>query len=156
MDSKLFELTADVVASYVSKNAVSAGDLPSVIEKVFGALSSAGRSEALAAEEAQKPSAAHVRKSIQPDHLVSFVDGRKYKTLKRHLTTHGLTFAQYREKFGLPQDYPTVAPAYSARRSALAKQLGLGQGGRGGMKARAAAKPAGKGAKVKKATEEAT
>src|SRR5439155_1403173 len=76
------------------------------------------------------PTAGQIRKSITPDALISFIDSKPYKTLKRHLTTHGMTVAEYKTKFGLPNDYPTTAPAYSEARSAMAKALGLGQGGR--------------------------
>jgi predicted transcriptional regulator len=77
--------------------------------------------------EAPKPSAAEIRKSRSPEYLTSFIDGRKYKSLKRHLTTNGLTPDEYRSRYGLPKDYPMVAEAYSAQRSALAKTLGLGR-----------------------------
>lgn len=77
--------------------------------------------------EFDKPTPAQIRKSITPDALTSFIDGKPYKTLKRHLTKHGLTIETYRERYGLPQDYPSTAASYSAQRSALAKQLGLGQ-----------------------------
>lgn len=126
MDSKLIGLTADVVASYVEHNTVPANDLPDLIKTVHDALAGAGAAEP-AGDEAVKLTPAQIRKSITPDFLVSFIDGKKYKTLKRHLTTQGYTFEDYRTKFGLPSDYPTVAPSYSAQRSAMAKQLGLGQ-----------------------------
>jgi predicted transcriptional regulator len=126
MDSKLIELTADVVTSYVEHNAVPASDLPGLIKSVHDALSGVGAPEP-EASEAVKLTPAQIRKSITPDFLISFVDGKKYKSLKRHLGAHGLTFQDYRAKFGLPKDYPTVAPSYSAQRSEMAKQLGLGQ-----------------------------
>ena len=81
-------------------------------------------------EPIQQPTAAQIKKSIQQDGLTSFIDGKSYKTLKRHLTSNGLTPETYRERYGLPADYPMTAPAYSAARSALAKSLGLGNGGR--------------------------
>ncbi len=86
-------------------------------------------SAATSAPEADKPSTAQIRKSIRPDGLVSFIDGKTYKTLKRHLTSHGLDPRAYRDRYGLPGDYPMVAPAYAEQRSALAKAIGLGQPG---------------------------
>ena len=80
-----------------------------------------------AAEQVEKPTPAQIRKSITPDGLISFVDGKSYKTLKRHLTGHGLDFHAYRARYGLPSDYPSTAPNYSAQRSELARTLGLGQ-----------------------------
>ena len=97
-----------------------------------------------------KATAAEIRRSIRPDALISFEDGKSYKALKRHLTTRGLTVDQYRAKWGLPNNYPTVLPAYSRARSELAKAAGLGQKGRIGKSA-AAAKPA-KGGRPRKAT----
>ena len=140
-EAKLIELTTGVVASYVENNNVAVNDLPALIKSVHSALSGTSQPEA-PAEETVKLTSAQIRKSITPDYLVSFIDGKKYKTLKRHLTTNGLTFEQYREKFGLPKDYPSTAPAYSAQRSELAKKLGLGQGGRSA--------PPAKGGKAKK------
>jgi predicted transcriptional regulator len=143
-DAKLIELTTGIVASFVENNNLSADDLPALIKTVHSALSSAGQPEA-PVEEVTKLTAAQMRKSITPDHLVSFVDGKGYKTLKRHLATHGLTFDEYKAKFGLPKDYPTVSPNYSAQRSAMAKAIGLGQGGRSAAQAKA---KGGKGKKV--------
>ena len=133
MDEKnaaMIGLTADVVAAFVGNNSVAVADLPNLIRTVHAALSGAEAPALEAVEEAVKPTAGQIRKSITPDALISFVDGRPYKTLKRHLTTHGLTVAEYKARFGLPNDYPTTAPAYSEARSAMAKALGLGQGGR--------------------------
>ena len=119
-------LTVDIVAGYVSNNELRADELASVIGSTYQALNTAGTP---APDEPQtpQPDKAAVRKSVSPDHLTSFVDGRKYKSLKRHLTTQGLTPDAYRERYGLPSDYPMVAPNYSAQRSALAKTLGLGR-----------------------------
>ncbi|MEM5471929.1 MucR family transcriptional regulator [Hoeflea sp. AS60] len=122
----LIELTAEIVAAYVSNNSVAANDLPNVISQVHAAL---GGTTMVVDEvvEKQKP-AVTVRRSIQNDHLVCLEDGQKYKSLKRHLMTHhGLTPEQYREKWELPADYPMVAPAYAEARSKLAKEMGLGQ-----------------------------
>ena len=104
------------------------------------------QAETQTSEPASKATAAQIRKSITPDALISFIDGKSYKTLKRHLPTHGTTVDEYKARFGLPKDYPTTAPAYSEARSAMAKALGLGQGGRKGK----AAAPAPKG-RAKKA-----
>jgi predicted transcriptional regulator len=133
MDEKnaaMIGLTADVVAAFVGNNTVAVGDLPNLIKTVHAALSGAEAPAPVAVEEVAKPTSAQIRKSITPDALISFLDGKPYKTLKRHLTTHGVTIAEYKAKFGLPNDYPTTAPAYSEARSAMAKALGLGQGGR--------------------------
>jgi predicted transcriptional regulator len=127
----LMALTAGVVGAFVGNHKVTAADLPGLIQSVHAALSTAGMSPAV--EEASptvKATPAQIRKSITPDALISFEDGKPYKTLKRHLGTFGLTLEQYRAKWGLPSDYPTVAPTYSEARSAMAKALGLGHGGR--------------------------
>ena len=123
----LSTLTADIVSAYVSNNKVQTSELASVISQVHQALGSVGQVAAPAAPETPKPSAAEIRKSRTPEFLTSFVDGRKYKSLKRHLTTNGMTPDEYRTRFGLPKDYPMVAESYSAQRSALAKTLGLGR-----------------------------
>jgi predicted transcriptional regulator len=122
----LIELTAEIVAAYVSNNSVAANDLPGVISQVHAAL---GGTVAPAEEVLEKPKpAVSVRRSIQSDHLVCLEDGQKFKSLKRHLMTHhGLTPEQYREKWDLPADYPMVAPSYAESRSRLAKEMGLGQ-----------------------------
>ena len=131
--SELAALTADIVSAYVSNNTMPASDLPSLIASVHTALGSAGE-PSRPVEADHKADKAAIRKSLTPDHLISFIDGKLYKSLKRHLTTNGTTPDEYRAKFGLPKDYPMVAPANSAQRSALAKTLGLGR--------RAAAEPA--------------
>ena len=121
------ELTADIVSAYVSNNSVSANEIPNLINQVHAALLrvSGGQSEAQA--EPLKP-AISVKKSITPDYLVCLEDGKKFKSLKRHLRTqYNMTPEQYREKWGLPADYPMVAPNYAVARSQLAKQMGLGQ-----------------------------
>ncbi|MDP4022311.1 MucR family transcriptional regulator [Methylobacterium sp. NEAU 140] len=126
------ELAGDIVAAYVSNNPVPASELPALIASVHAAIRGlgAGATAAAPAEaEIEKPTPAQIRKSIQQDGIVSFLDGRAYKTLKRHLTSHGLTPDGYRARYGLPADYPMVAPAYSQARSNLAKAIGLGQPG---------------------------
>jgi predicted transcriptional regulator len=122
----LIELTAEIVAAYVSNNSVAANDLPDVIAQVHAAL---GGTVTPAEEVLEKPKpAVSVRRSVQNDHLICLEDGQKYKSLKRHLMTHhGLTPEQYREKWELPADYPMVAPSYAEARSQLAKDMGLGQ-----------------------------
>ena len=124
--SELVALTADVVAAYVANNKVSVEELSGLIASVHSALAGAGQPEAPTEPEAPKASPAQIRKSITPDALVSFEDGKPYKTLKRHLTLRGLTMDQYREKWGLPADYPMVAPNYAEQRRSLAKKIGLG------------------------------
>ena len=118
------ELTSDVVSAYVSNNAVSLGDLPSLIGSVHAAL--LGASAPAAAKEKLTPPVP-INKTIRPDHIISLEDGRQYRSLKRHLTARGLSPEQYRAKWGLRPDYPMVAPSYSKARSELAKALGLGR-----------------------------
>jgi predicted transcriptional regulator len=122
----LIELTAEIVAAYVSNNSVAANDLPNVISQVHAAL---GGATMPTEEVVEKPKpAVSVRRSIQNDYLICLEDGQKFKSLKRHLMTHyGLTPEQYREKWDLPADYPMVAPSYAEARSRLAKEMGLGQ-----------------------------
>jgi predicted transcriptional regulator len=123
----LVQLTADIVSAYVSNNAVDAGALSKLIEDVHLALV---RAPAAAAEPEQKPlvPAVPIRKSVTPDYIVSLEDGRKFKSLKRHLQgTYGMTPDEYRAKWGLPRDYPMVAPNYAKARSELAKRMGLGR-----------------------------
>jgi predicted transcriptional regulator len=123
----LIELTADVVSAYVSNNSVASSDLAGLINDVFNALSRAGSTQPSALAEPLKP-AVNPKKSITPDYIVCLEDGKKFKSLKRHLSTmYGLSPEQYREKWGLPADYPMVAPNYAEARSRLAKEMGLGQ-----------------------------
>jgi predicted transcriptional regulator len=141
--ARLVGLTVGVVSAYVSNNPVPVQELGRLIASVHSAVSGQGKGTETSAstQEAVKPSANVIRRSVGQDGLISFIDGKSYKTLKRHLTGHGLTPAQYRDKFGLPADYPMVAPSYSERRSALAKSIGLGQIAKAEPKA-AAAEPA--------------
>lgn len=134
----LIEMTTDIVSAFVSNSSISAADLPSLIHQVHKTLSDISTgAEAEPASPSQSP-AISVKKSITPDFLICLEDGRKFKSLKRHLRTkYDLTPEQYRAKWNLPKDYPMVAPNYAAARSNLAKQSGLGQGGR-----KPAAKPA--------------
>ena len=124
----LVELAAQIVAAYVGKNTVEQADLPRLIAEVHRALekAAAGNRPAAAPVAEAKP-AVTVKKSITPDYLICLEDGKKFKSLKRHLRTHfNLTPEQYREKWGLPPDYPMVAPNYATSRSKLAKNMGLG------------------------------
>ncbi|MGE8131128.1 MucR family transcriptional regulator [Methylobacterium sp. NPDC080182] len=125
--TNFIELTSGIVAAYVSKNSVRPADLPPLLAEVHAAFSGLTAASAPVESKAEKATPSQIRKSITPDALISFVDGKPYKTLKRHLTGAGLTFDEYRERFGLPLDYPTTAANYSAQRSALAKSTGLGQ-----------------------------
>ncbi|MBE7733687.1 MucR family transcriptional regulator [Devosia faecipullorum] len=126
-ESDLVELSTEIVSAYVSHNAVSPGDLPRLIAEVHGALRGLRDDDIPAQVEELKP-AVPVRKSITADYIICLEDGKKFKSLKRHLRTHyNLSPEEYREKWGLPADYPMVAPSYSATRSKLAKDNGLGR-----------------------------
>lgn len=129
---KLPLLTASVVSAYVGAHSVAIDALPALITNVYDALSQAGSPDPASApgEPIIKLTPQQIRKSIEPDALISFIDNRPYRTLKRHLRRHGLTVEAYKARYGLPTDYPTSAPTYSAARSALAKAHGLGIGGR--------------------------
>ena len=120
-------LTAEIVSAYVSNNTVAQGDIPALINLVHSALLKVSNGEAPASSEPLRP-AVPVKRSINPDFLICLEDGKKFKSLKRHLRSqYDMTPEQYREKWGLPHDYPMVAPNYAAARSTLAKQMGLGQ-----------------------------
>lgn len=128
--TEILEMTADIVSAYVGNNVVPASDLPAIISSVHQALCAVGAGESAPQAVAPEP-AVPVKKSIHPDFLVCLEDGRKFKSLKRHLRTrYGMNPDEYRAKWGLPSDYPMVAPNYARARSELAKQMGLGQGGR--------------------------
>ena len=132
-------MTSDVVAAYVGNNTVATKDLPEVIGAVHASLSVADRKLGSGAEN-QKP-VVSIRKSVTPEYIICLEDGRKLKMLKRHLrTTYHMTPEEYRAKWGLPADYPMVAPNYAAQRSAFAKKIGLGRkrvgGKRGGRRAK--------------------
>ncbi|MGT2482166.1 MucR family transcriptional regulator (plasmid) [Methylobacterium oryzae CBMB20] len=120
------DLATGLVSAYLTKNHVQVGELPRLITDVHAALAGLGQVSEPAAPVAEKPTPAQIRKSITPDALISFIDGKPYKTLKRHLTKYGMTIEEYRARYGLPRDYPSTAPSYSEQRSALAKSLGLG------------------------------
>ena len=126
-DNDLIDLSTDIVSAYVSHNALSVTDLPKLIADVHSALKGLQSNTAPEAVEELKP-AVPVRKSVAADYIVCLEDGKKFKSLKRHLRTHyDMSPEEYREKWGLPADYPMVAPNYSATRSRLAKDNGLGR-----------------------------
>ena len=125
MSEMLITLTSDIVTAHVSNNNVDVQDLPSLIENVYNALAGLGAEKV--AEEPLEP-AVSIRASVKSDHLVCLEDGKKMKMLKRHLMTdHGMTPAEYRERWNLPADYPMVAPEYAEKRRELAKEIGLGR-----------------------------
>jgi len=135
--SSLITLTADITSAYVGNNRVAAADLAGLIETIYRAL--AGTEAPADTIVAPKMPVVPIKKSITYDYLICLEDGRRFKSLKRHLRTkYNLSPDEYRAKWNLPTDYPMVAPAYSATRSGLAKSMGLGQGGR---PAEAATKP---------------
>jgi len=126
---QLLRMTADVVAAYVSHNSLPTAQLPDVIGSVYASLRALDNKRPDVPEHALKP-AITIRKSITPDYLICLEDGKKLKMLKRHLrSTYNLTPDDYRAKWGLPSDYPMVAPNYAQQRSAFAKRIGLGRKG---------------------------
>jgi predicted transcriptional regulator len=126
-NGNFIQLTAEIVSAYVSNNTVPSGDIPALINQVHAALTRVSGGPGEVAVEPLRP-AISVKKSITPEYIVCLEDGKKFKSLKRHLRTqYNMTPEQYREKWNLPADYPMVAPNYAAARSQLAKQMGLGQ-----------------------------
>jgi len=126
----VIERTTDIVSAYVGNNTVAASDLPMLIQSVYQALTGIGSVTVVPEAPAKEP-AVPVKKSITPDFIICLEDGRRFKSLKRHLRTkYNMSPEDYRAKWGLPKDYPMVAPNYARARSDLAKQMGLGQGGR--------------------------
>jgi len=125
----LLELTTDIVCSYVSNNSIQSSELPSLISIVHGKLNELQGGSTSTDEQVVAPKpAVNPKKSITEDYIICLEDGRRFKSLKRHLSSHyNLTPEEYREKWGLAPDYPMVAPAYRAQRSAMAKSLGLGR-----------------------------
>ncbi|MBU0555609.1 MAG: MucR family transcriptional regulator [Alphaproteobacteria bacterium] len=124
-DEVLITLTSDIVAAHVSNNSVAVSDLPTLIQNVYGAL--AGLQQEVAPPQPKQEPAVSIRASIKPDYIVCLEDGKKLKMLKRHLMTHyQMTPDDYRAKWGLPADYPMVAPNYAEQRRTLAKKIGLG------------------------------
>jgi len=127
VESDYIELTAEIVSAYVSNNTVAATEISLLISQVHSALLRVSNGQGETAGEPMKPAIA-VKKSITPDYIICLEDGKKFKSLKRHLRTqYNMTPEHYREKWGLPPDYPMVAPNYAEARSQLAKQMGLGQ-----------------------------
>jgi predicted transcriptional regulator len=134
-------LSAEIISAYVANNSVSMNDIPALIGNVHQALRTIGEGSTKQAEPEKREPAVNPKKSVTPDFIISLFDGKKYKSLKRHIrTAHDMTPQQYREYWGLSHDYPMVAPNYAKQRSELAKALGLGQlrksaGGKGAKKA---------------------
>ena len=127
VDANLIDLTAEIVSAYVSNNTVAATELPGLINDIYNALQRTSGTQAEPEPEPLKP-AVPVKKSVMPDYIICLEDGKKFKSLKRHLRTqYNVTPEEYREKWGLPADYPMVAPNYAQARSDLAKKMGLGQ-----------------------------
>ena len=156
------ELAAGLVAAYVSNNNVPVSELPKAIASVYAALTGLGKEVTVEPAAPEKATAGQIKKSIASNALISFIDGKPYKTLKRHLTKHGLTMEGYRARYGLPSDYPSTSAAYSAQRSELARSLGLGQKIKATPKAAGAdetvseaPKPRGRPRKVVEASQEA-
>ncbi len=127
---ELLDHTTEIVAAFVRRNSVAPADLPSLIATVHATLGGIATAQIPTPDAAPLKPAVPIRRSVTPDYLISLEDGGSYKSLKRHLSTkYGMTPDDYRAKWGLPKDYPMVAPNYAATRSALAKKLGLGKGG---------------------------
>lgn len=126
----LLSLTTEIVSSHLSNNSVPAIEIPSLIERVYKSLSTLGTDSASPSHSSDRPQpAVPIRKSVMPDYIICLEDGKKLKMLKRHLkTAYAMTPDQYRERWGLPNDYPMVAPNYAKTRSRLAKDIGLGTG----------------------------
>ncbi|GLS45955.1 MucR family transcriptional regulator [Methylobacterium brachythecii] len=124
--SRPIRLAADIVAMYVANNSLPSDELPNLISRVHAALSTLSATGETPDDPEDMPTPGQIKRSITPDALISFIDGKSYKTLKRHLSTHGLDFEGYRARFGLPSNYPMVASTYSAKRSEMAKQRGFG------------------------------
>jgi predicted transcriptional regulator len=121
----MVEQTAALSAAYVSRNAVPPADLPQAIRQIHAALS-ALQNDAAQAPAPELPTSSAIAASIRHDRLVSFIDGKAYKSLKRHLTAHGMTPGEYRSRYGLPSDYPMVSPAYAKLRSRIAREIQTG------------------------------
>lgn len=130
--SDLVDMAADIVSAYVAANQVPAQDLPALIRTVHSALKEVASGVKVEKEQSQEPAVA-IKKSVTPDYIICLEDGKKFKSLKRHLRTrYGMTPEEYRAKWNLAHDYPMVAPNYAKERSNLAKRMGLGLSRRGG------------------------
>lgn len=147
--SDLTGMTAAIVSAYVMKNRLEPQQVATLVLSVHQALTGLGGEAAPEAAADESKSKAEIKRSITAEHLISFIDGKPYRTLKRHVGLHGMTMAAYRERFGLPMDYPSTSAGYSAARSAMAKLIGLGQKGRTAKAAAPKAKPAPKARKPK-------
>ena len=128
MEAEIINLTSQIVSAFVSKNSVQASDLPALISSVYQSLKSVGQPQAAVEAAADLKPAVPVKKSVTPEYIICLEDGKKLKMLKRHLSSsYGMTPDEYRAKWGLPADYPMVAPNYAKQRSDLALKLGLGR-----------------------------
>ena len=145
----LTDITAHIVSAFVSKNRIDPSQVASLIVSVHQSLAGLGGEAAAEPAADETKSRAEIKKSITGDHLISFIDGKPYRTLKRHVGLHGMSMAEYRERFGLASDYPSVAASYSSLRSGMAKLIGLGQKGRKAKAPASKAKPAPKARKPK-------
>ena len=126
---EILVLTTEIVSAYVSNNSMGTGELPALIEQVYKTLSGVDSQSSALADRPQP--AVPIKKSVTPDYIICLEDGKQLKMLKRHLkTAYGMSPEEYRERWGLPADYPMVAPNYAAQRSKLAKEIGLGTRGR--------------------------
>jgi predicted transcriptional regulator len=124
----LTEVTASIVGAYLTHNKVGAAELPALISSTYAALAKTAAPLAIEAAAPDHVPAVSIRKSLaSPEFIISMIDGKPYRVLRRHLTTHGLSPNEYRARYNLPADYPIVAPAYAAKRSEMAKRLGLGR-----------------------------
>lgn len=134
MDSKseLVDMAAEIVSAYVSANQIPPQELPALIRTIYFALSEVSEAPSALLDQSQEP-AVSVKKSVTPDYIICLEDGKKFKSLKRHLRTrYNMSPEEYRTKWALPHDYPMVAPNYAKERSNLAKRMGLGQSRKGG------------------------
>ena len=128
MDAEIIVLTSQIVSAYVSKNSLQASDLPALISSVYQSLKSLDQPQAAVEAAVDLKPAVPVKKSVTPDYIICLEDGKKLKMIKRHLmSSYGMTPDEYRAKWGLPSDYPMVAPNYAKTRSDLARKLGLGR-----------------------------
>jgi len=149
-NQELITLTADIVAAHVSNNSVPTAEVGSLIQSVFSALQGIGTPQPEPQPEKPK-GAVSTRASIKPEHLISMIDGKPYKMLRRHIAQHGYSPESYREAFNLPRDYPMVAANYAEQRRALAHKIGLGRKPRSATAEKAAAAPARRGRKPRQA-----
>ena len=140
-DRDLLDMTADIVAAYVTHNKIDAAALPGLISSIHAALGSRGSEAVEEVEPVQRLTAAQARKLVTPAGIISLITHKPFKSMKRHLSVHGHTPQSYREAFGLPADFPMVHPEYAKTRSDLAKAMGLGAGGRQASEAAPKGKP---------------